>query len=185
MRLTIAVMQSARGETSRLYRRLQSGNRDPRVDGSVNGVADETERPRFHDHELLAEGGADTTSTMGFELVADGGDPRLVTVHKVDRNGILVDCSCLVLLRPDPDQVARQLVSLRQTVRGLCTQNSSVACSSNPLLWDRCFAMGIHSSESPAPRSIQIRLPVRLQVRTPLPETDSLLTACSATVSSS
>src|SRR3546814_15894216 len=48
-----------------------------------------------------------------------GGDPGLVVLDHVGRRRVLVERAGLVLLDPDADQVARDVVTLRQTVQRL------------------------------------------------------------------
>jgi hypothetical protein len=51
-------------------------------------------------------------------------DPRLVLLDQVGRPRVLVERARLVLLDPDPDQVAREVVALREPVQRLAARNS-------------------------------------------------------------
>lgn len=50
------------------------------------------------------------------------GDPRRVLLDQVGRPRVLVERACLVLADPDPDQVARNVVALREPRQRLARQ---------------------------------------------------------------
>ena len=75
-------------------------------------------------------------------------------LDEVGRSGIFVEGARLVPLNPDPDQIARNVVALRQTVQ--CLASKELLCDLT-LKFDAMGSVlchGLSSLESPACRSI-------------------------------
>ena len=62
-------------------------------------------------------------------------DLRLGVLKKISCLGVIVELSSLKLPYPDSDEVARDVVSARESME------SWAICRLNSMLWERCLAM--------------------------------------------
>src|SRR3546814_2123068 len=91
----------------------------------------------------------------------------LVVVEHVGRRRVLVERAGLVLLDPDADQVARDVVTLRQTVQRLAGEK---LLRDLPLELDAMGTVSCHGLHSPKARPTRLNpqsRPVHPQGRTP------------------
>jgi hypothetical protein len=80
---------------------------------------------------------------------------------------IVVERAGFVLLNPDSDQVARDVMPFRQAMQRLSTREFLGDLAPELDAAGLVFRHGLPSFESPAPRSIHRRRPVRPQGATP------------------
>lgn len=104
-------------------------------------------------------------------LLADqslnSGNARFIGLEEIGRRDILVERTRLILLDPDPDQIAGNIVALRQAVQRLAAK---ILLADLLLEFDAVGSVscdGPSSSESPAARSITESRLVRPEGPTP------------------
>jgi hypothetical protein len=79
--------------------------------------------------------------SWGLPFVPQSGDLGLIFLNQIGCLHVVIQCASLKLPDPDPDQLPRDVVPLRQRVQRLSPNELSATCRLNAALCDRCFVM--------------------------------------------